>query len=316
MFRRILVPLDGSSLAECVLPHAIAFSLANQSEVHLLRVVNSMSTDPNVNPGDPLEWKFRKVEADAYLEEIAAQFEVHGITTHLSTGEGRPAETIIEVAHNRGIDLIVISSHGEHGLTGWNISSVVQKVILRAPTSILLIRAYHTTPAEPIQYKRLMLPLDGSRRAESVLQTAFDLARAWEAELLVTHVVARPEMPRRRPLSAQEVELAESVVESNRAEAAQYLAELKQRFNLPLDTHLFISNKVASRLHRFVDEQAVDLVVLTAHGFAGKAEWAYGSVVTTFIVYGTTPILVYQDIPAEFIPVTPAEAAAEERGDH
>jgi nucleotide-binding universal stress UspA family protein len=315
MFKRILVPLDGSSLAECVIPHAMALSLVDQTEIHLLRVVNPIPTDPHINPGDPLEWKIRKVEAEAYLEEIAPRFGEFNLRTRVATGEGKPAETIIEYANEHGIDLIVLSSHGKQGLTGWNISSVVQKVILRAPASIMLVRAYHPAPAAPYVYKRIMVPLDGSRRAETVLRIAVDLARAREADLLIAHVIAKPEMPRRRPLTPEETELAERVVENNRAEIAHYLSELKQHIDLPLETHLFISNKVASRLHRFVEEQEVDLVVLTAHGFEVKAEWPYGSVVTTFIAFGTTPLLVFQDIPAENIPVSQAEAAAKEYGD-
>lgn len=311
MFENILVPLDGSRLAECVIPHAIAFGEANQSQVHLLRVVVSSPEDPRADPGDPLDWKCRKMEAEAYLERIAARFLDRGIRAHFKVGEGQPAEAIVDYGHGADIDLVMLSSHGRDGLTGWNMSSVVQKVILRAQTSIMLIRAQQPDdPGAAHRYRRILLPLDGSRRAESVLPTAVDLSRSWSAELLVAHVVERPEMPRRRPLSESETALAEKVVEANRAEAAQYLSDLKQRFGLPIETHLYIDDRAAARLHRFVDEQDVDLVVLTAHGFAGDTDWPYGSIVTTFLVYGTAPLMVYQDVPTEAHRLAQPEHAA------
>lgn len=315
MFSRILIPLDGSPLAESVLPHAEAISLSDRTEIHLLRVVNPAPAAPGFHSGDPLEWKLRKAEAEAYLYGISERFHRLGIETRIEVGEGKPAETIIEYALTHAVDLILISSHGSSGLTGWNMSSVVQKVILRARTSIMLIRAYQAIPDKTFRYDRLLLPLDGSLRAESVLPIAVEFARAWEADLFVAHAIARPEMPRRRPLSPDETALADKLVECNRVEAAHYLSELKRHFDFPLETHLLVTDQVAASLHRFVHEQGVDLVVTAAHGFAGAADWPYGSVATTFLVYGTTPLLVYQDMPAENIRTTPAETAAKEHGD-
>lgn len=314
MFKRILIPLDGSALAECVLPHALALSRIHPLQVHLLRVISPAS--PHLNPGDPFEWNFRKVEAETYLKNISERFIKHGIETFVMIGEGKTAEMIIEYAQNQRVDLILICSHGRSGLTGWNISSIVQKVLFRAHTSIMLIRAYQPVPAEPLHYERILLPLDGSQRAESVLQIAVEFARVWESELLITHIITQPEMPRRRPLSHEELELADQIVECNRAEATQYLANLKERFDLPIETHIFVSENAASRLHRFVKEQDVNLVIFTAHGFSGEPLWPFGSIVTTFIIYGSTPLLVYQDMPPETIQPTLAEEVVRERGDH
>lgn len=314
MFKRILVPLDGSTLAESVLQHAQAVSQSGRTQIHLLRAINPAPADPHLQIGDPLDWKLRKVEAGAYLESIAARFDELGFETVANTAEGRPAETIIEYAHAQAIDLILMSSHGRSGLNEWNLNSVVQKVVHRAPTSILIVRAQRAPHAEGVLYRRIFLPLDGSQRAESILPTAVELARAWESELLVAHVVARPEIPRRRPLTQEEAELAERLVECNRLEAGQYLAELKGHFDFPLETHLFISAKVAATLHRFVAELDADLVIATAHGLAGTSDWPYGSVVSSFLVYGTTPLLVYQDMPVGSLPNAPAEETARERG--
>lgn len=315
MFKRILLPLDGSPLAECVLPHALVLARTHQAQVHLLRVINPASIESPINAGDPFEWNFRKVEAEIYLKNVAARFIEAGLETQTFTAEGKTADTIIEYARTNAVELILLSSHGKSGLTGWNVSSVVQKVIIQAHTSIMLVRAYQPH-ADVTHYKRILLPLDGSQRAESVLPLAAEMARFWEAELIIVHGIAQPEMPRRKPLTVEEVKLAEKLVECNRAEATQYLGELKQRFDVPLETHLFVTDKIASSLHRFVKDQDIDLVILTAHGFSGEPFWPYGSIVTTFISYGTSPLLVYQDMPPEHMQTTLAQEAAKERGDH
>lgn len=309
MFKRILIPLDGSSLAECVLPHALALVRANHPQVYLLRVNDPHAAENRFTTIDPFEWNFRKVEAETYLKNISSQFTDAGIETHILIAEGKTADTIIEYAHNRDVDLILLSSHGKSGLTGWNVSSVVHKVILRARTSIMVVRAYQPVPSEDLQYKRILLPLDGSQRAESVLQIAEEITRVHEAELLATHVIQQPEMPRRKPLSLEDTQLAEKVIDRNRAEATDYLAELKHRFNMPLETHLFVSNNAASSLLKFAEKENIDLVMLTAHGVSGVTDWPYGNVVLSFIAYGITPLLVYQDLTPENIQLTQAEEA-------
>ena len=80
--------------------------------------------------------------------------------------------------------LIILSSHGQSGLSEWNVSSVVQKIVLRARTSIMIVRAYQRIPPETagLRYRRILVPLDGSQRAECVLPVAVTLARSHEAK--------------------------------------------------------------------------------------------------------------------------------------
>jgi nucleotide-binding universal stress UspA family protein len=317
MFNRILILLDGSSLAECVLPHALALARANHPQFILLRLIDPLDTETRPRTVDPLDWNFRKVEAETYLADIAARLVKAGLSVTTLVKEGKVVKTVIECAHLNQVDLILLSSHGKSGITGSNLSSVVQNIILRIRTSIMLIRAYQPRPdVEEIRYKHILLPLDGSLRAESVLQIATELSRSHNTEVMAVHVIQKPEIPRRRPLSHEESQLGEEIVERNRVEAAGYLADLKNRLEIPLSTQLLVSEHVASTLHRVVEDSQPDLVILTAHGFSGEASWPYGSVVTTFIAYGTTPLLVYQDLAFENFKQTPAELAAQEHGEH
>lgn len=316
MFDRILLPMDGSPVAECVMPHTVAVGRTFESQVTLVRVMDSPHQADWRRAVDPLNWQIKKAEAEGYLDDLTLRLQTAGLRTDKQILEGPAAERIVEFSRKNNVPLIMLSSHGQSGLSGWNMSSVVQKIILRAHTSIMIVRAYQSasTDVTGLHYRRLLLPLDGSQRAESVLPMASTLARSHEAQILLAHVVRRPEMPRRTPLTDEDVELANRIVERNRAEAVQYLDQLRSRLSGEAQAHVLVSDHVGATLHEFVDQEKIDLVLLTAHGYSGQTRWPYGSVVSSFITYGSTALLIVQDLPQDKIEPTWAEVAAERNG--
>ncbi|MCD4749692.1 MAG: universal stress protein [Thermoanaerobaculales bacterium] len=320
MFRHILVPLDGSPLAECVLPHALEIARAFTARLTVLQVLECPSSRDGTPAVDPLDWHLTKAESEAYLDGVAERLRDHGADVRKACLEGRPAERVIEFAHRSGVDLIALSSHGQSGLSGWNVSSVVQKIILRAHVSILLVRAYELVSKRlaDLRYRRLMVTLDGSHRAECVLPSATGLARHHKAEVLLTHVVRRPEMPRRAPLSAEDVELTNRVVQRNTSEATRYLEHLHARLSPDISEIrpcMLVAQNASIALHELVETQSVDLVIISAHGHSGGSRWPYGSVAVSFIVYGNTPLLIVQDLaPDELEKNRPEQVLQELKG--
>ncbi|MFL7869339.1 MAG: universal stress protein, partial [Anaerolineales bacterium] len=129
MFNRILAPLDGAALSECVLPHLISLSRVFNAQVTLVQVLDC-PTGTSTKPVDPLDWEIKKAEAESYLDNISAQLKKSGldkVTTALL--EGQPAQRLIEYIQSEDFDLVVLSSHGGTGLSQWNVSSVVRKVV-------------------------------------------------------------------------------------------------------------------------------------------------------------------------------------------
>jgi nucleotide-binding universal stress UspA family protein len=165
-----------------------------------------------------------------------------------------------------------------------------------------------------LHYRHILVPLDGSQRAEIVLPEAIALARYHRGEVLVAHVVMKPEMPRRTPLSSDDLELVNQVIERNKTEAVRYLDELKSRQDVKIETHLAVGESIRAVLHEIVNEGEIDLVCLSAHGYSGETKWPYGSTVISFIAFSTTPLLVVQDLPAYRIEPTGAELAARNQG--
>ena len=318
MFKRILIPLDSSKLAECVLPHLVAIARICEPEVQLLRVSEPFGVTARLRLIDPVDWQIRKAEAESYLSGVAARLQNAGLQVSTQLYDGRPAEQIIEVAHSWNADLILMSSHGQSGLSPWNVSSVVQQVILRAHRSLMIIRAYHPVTAEltGLHYRRIFLPLDGSQRAEMPLTLAESLARAHNSEILAAHIVRQPELPRRTSASQEDLLLVNQLIERNRVEALKYLEDLKSRIDLPIQTKLEVSPSISRSLHQIADENDVDLTILSAHGYSGDTRWPFGSVGLGFIVYGSTPLLILQDLPTNRIELTRAEIAAQESGGH
>jgi nucleotide-binding universal stress UspA family protein len=320
MFDSILVPLDGSQLAECVLPHAVAFARSFDAEITLLRILEKNQTGVSAQLFDLLNWQIQKTKATLYLEEIKGRFRESNIRVQAVILEGLVAEGITDYAQNQGMKLIILSSHGRHGMTQWGISSITQKIILSAPTSVLIVRAHQqdilTSELSAIPlYQRILVPLDGSQRAEYVLPIITQLAQVYKPNIHLVHVVHPPEMARQMPLEREDIDLSNRVVERNREEAGHYLEQVKSRLyvqGIAVQTHLITSDHTAVALYQVVEQENIDMVTLSAHGYSGKHQWPYGSLVNNFILYGKVSLLIVQDLPAKQ-ELKPLELSSRER---
>lgn len=295
MFKNILVPLDGSDLAEGVFPHVRTMAAAFGARVTLLHV----SKAPSRAAVDPLDWHLHKAEAGAYLREQTQYLQDAGVPVESRLLEGPVAERIVEYADQQQSDLIILSTHGAGGTSEWNVSHIAQKVLQRGVTSILLVHAAATKAsiAGQLRYRHILVPLDGSRRAECVLPVATRLAEQDEADLLLAHVTTRPVIFNRLPVTDTEKAAGRWLIEHNRARAGDYFEELAPRIDASVQTALPVGDSVALELHRLVAEEAIDLVVFSAHGQSSHSQWVYGSVVSNFIANGSAPLLVVQDLP-------------------
>jgi len=318
MFEHILVPLDGSPLAECVLPHVVAVARAFESRVTLLQVLERTQTTGLSRFVDPLGWYIGEAESRAYLDRWTTRLQDAGLQVSSKLLEGQAAKRIIEFAHSAEADLIVLSSHGRSGLSGWNVSSIVLKIILRAYVPVMIVRAYQPVIDDltGLRYRRLLAPLDCSQRAECVLPLATNLVHFHESDLLAAHVVSRPRMICRALPAREDLVLVDRIVEHNRKEAARYLEQLQSRLDVDVQTNLLVNDHPAAALHDLVEQEEINLVVLSAHGYSGGTKWPYGSLVVNFIGYGITPLLIVQDLSPDEVERTRAEVLAREHKGH
>jgi nucleotide-binding universal stress UspA family protein len=306
MFDTILVPLDGSQLSECVLPHVAAIARPFDAEITLIRMLEKNQAGASAQLFDLLNWQINKTRAVLYLEKTKMLFQELGIRAQTTVMEGLVAEEITEYTQNQGIKLIVLSSHGRNGLTQRGISSVTYKIILSAQTSLLIVRAHQYGPqpgelSETPFYQRILVPLDGSQRAEYVLPIITQLARFHKSEIHLVQVIQAPEMARQMPRAREDIDLSNRVIARNREEAGRYLQQVRSRSYLEgigVQTHLLAGESAAVALHQLEEQEQIDLVALSAHGYSGNRQWPYGSMVNNFILYGKVPLLIVQDLPS------------------
>ena len=143
MYKRILVPLDGSALAEAALQHAESIAQHFDADVVLLRVVVSpyaIVAPDLVLAGSEVDQKQFIAQAEGYLQGVAGRLRGKGLRVKTAVGEGPVAESILEHAKKEHGELIVMSTHGRGGVSRWVYGSVADRVLQAAPCPILLIR--------------------------------------------------------------------------------------------------------------------------------------------------------------------------------
>ncbi|MDY6911396.1 MAG: universal stress protein [Chloroflexota bacterium] len=143
MYRKILVPLDGSELAECVLPHVKAIgSGCDVGEAVLMEVIEPIPTRAE-DGGDRINALQDASESVAreYLAEQQTKLASGGLKVSSEVVWGKPADTIIDFAENNGVDLVMIATHGRSGVSRWVFGSVAEKVLRSSHVPLLLVRS-------------------------------------------------------------------------------------------------------------------------------------------------------------------------------
>jgi len=155
MYDRILVPLDGSKLAECVLPHVEKIAKdCKVKEVILLRVCESPSILSDYPASMPLSWEehvdqittHAQQQCSLYLGNAEKQLRDLGLNVRSDSRFGNAADEIVDYAAKNEVDLIIMASHGRSGLTRWAYGSVADKVFRSTCTPILMVRAPGCVP--------------------------------------------------------------------------------------------------------------------------------------------------------------------------
>ena len=145
-YNRILVPLDGSPLAEQALDEACRLAELNQAKVILLNVVSPISEVIAAGTDHPIfvdqQWAAQQAEALNYLNRVSKRIVCQGVEAECAVEMGHAAETIVDYANHHTIDLIVMATHGRTGLKRLVYGSVAEAVLHRADVPILLVRAH------------------------------------------------------------------------------------------------------------------------------------------------------------------------------
>lgn len=140
MYKRILLPLDGSPLAEQAVPHAIAQAERFQAELILLKVLPPLPERSMSSPGRRQAEDLSAQLAREYLEGVAIGIRERDIPVQVVTVEGQSHPQIVQFAEENGVDLIVMSTRGQSGLSRWLMGSIADRVVRGATVPVLLVR--------------------------------------------------------------------------------------------------------------------------------------------------------------------------------
>lgn len=319
MFRRILVPLDGSQRAARAIPVAVRLARASGGSITLLRVVAS-----------PIEFAWEAMESPIFMQEtlgrdqaraanylarIATSDELTGVETTTEVCTGVPAQAILSVARSAQVDVIVMCSHGYTGMTRWALGSVAEQVARHAHMPVLVLREGGPVPAgphpDPTRPLRALVALDGSARAQAAIEPAARLITALAAPAQGALHLARVLRP---------AVLGEKACETG-DDNATLLAKAKGYLSATLD-HLreglvvpavadlkltitwsvTVESDVASALIRLAEngEDAegsgvfggCDIIVMATHGYSGFQRWAMGSITERVLHATRLPLLI------------------------
>jgi len=288
-FQHIAACVNGSAMSELVIPHAIAIARAFGGRVTVLRVVECGTTGDA--PTDPLEWDIRRREARERVEQVVRE---SGADVPIAADvlESQAAAEIRLWAERHQVDLMVLCRSDAPDPAEWPLA---RTLLEQMAESVLIVHAPVATHTLVGRYRRLLVPLDGSPRAESVLPFAARVASSAAAELLVAHVVPGPGLTEVGPPDADDAELQERVTQRNVRVATAYLDRLRARFatsGSPTRMIVVRDGDVRTRLERLVEDEAVDLVVLSSHGQSGRTSVPYGSVTADLVFQSPVPLLI------------------------
>ncbi|MFC2035090.1 universal stress protein [Chloroflexota bacterium] len=305
MYRRMLIPLDGSDLAEVVFTYAKELAGRLDLEITLLCVSGPalqqfipMQRAYIEQAAEIIKHRSQEIQAKTSLQPGDKPIEVRG-----ELMAGYPAEEILRYADENEIDLILMATHGRSGIKRWSMGSVADKVLRESKIPICLIPAGVTDKTPYDQWPRItiIVPLDGSELAESVLPHVKTLAKQRGIESVdvsLLRICEPPTIPAYYgpDLSGMPLNWGEYVqqeTDRNRQAAKEYLAIVeKQLRDIGISARSeVIVEKAADGIVDYVNKNPFNFIIMATHGRSGLSRWVYGSITENVLQGVFSPIL-------------------------
>lgn len=301
MFNKIVVPLDGSELAEGVLPHVAEVIRGRKGRVYLLsasplaRRASPAAVD--MQPASatmPEDLQGARRELVEYLRTVAKRLEPAAADVWIGVRFGRPADEILAFADKVEADLIAMSTHGRSGISRWVFGSVADRLLRGATCPVLLVRAKPAQPRTP--YQNILLPLDGSELAEQVIPYVKALIRPNHTRISLVSVLTTGLGDRTVTLLTSYPPGMQLATTALRHAEAQLQAYLRSVAAVLRDQGAIVRITIrqgspADEILACAAEVEADLISMTTHGLSGASRWVYGSVAGKVLQGAHSPVL-------------------------
>jgi nucleotide-binding universal stress UspA family protein len=295
MYHKILIPLDGSKTAESVLPYARALAKRLDLAVDLLDVVDVVEIARTV----PAAFITQLAEDDArrsgaYLDAIAQSFA--GVPVHCMVKQGHAADIIVETAAGDKYTLIAMATHGRSGVNRFLLGSVAEKVLRVADNPLLLVRADETAPSGgEAALKSVIVPLDGSELAESILPVVEASAKKLDLDVVLFRAYMIPYGAYTAGEGFYDPVNLEAFRSGLRQETIDYLerkAAALKRKGIENVSCVAREGLSADEIIKFARATPDNLIAMCSHGYSGVKRWVLGSVTETVVRHCSDPVLV------------------------
>lgn len=296
MYTKILIPLDGSRTAERVLPVARILAETLKLPIELLEVVDiaAMTSHIVADKARYLDAIISEGEnaSREHLAEVAATFPGCRVTCKVE--RGRPADAIIDWAEKEPGTLIAMATHGRSGINRWMMGSVAEKVLRGTSAPMLLVRADGTAgDGHFAGIKSIVVPLDGSALAETVLPTVCEVAKLLNLEV----VLCRAYELDASAYYGNETYLPkyDELLKDLKIEVESYLkskAEALSGAGLARVSWVALEGAGAEEIVRYANQHHDAMVAMCTHGRSGVKRWALGSVTEKVVRHAEEPVLV------------------------
>lgn len=303
MFRKLLVPLDRSPLAEQAVGQAAAIARASHAGIDVVLVHQPF---PFVGFGDA-PWNEGQVNDEhKYLETIAEELASGASVpaTH-SVMHGEAVEMICRRAADVDADLIVMTTHGRTGLSRAWLGSIADGVLRRSATPVLMLRPVDTKKrlaAAHHAFKRVLVPLDGSALALDILSSAAALARSTGARLILLRVVKPVPvilidagLPFVYPPPIPDDIATGRFVDEAKQHMADVARSLADQGIAGVETHVVVDELVAHAIIAFARAHEADLIAMSTHG-RGMSRVVLGSVADKVLRGSGLPLLLRRPV--------------------
>lgn len=294
MFKKILVPLDGSSYSERVLAHLPAFVTPGGTQLLLLRVLEPFlpyTTQGYAEATEQIAAGGLRTEAEQYLSRVRGELRAMGIEAQTRLLEGDVTSAIHAVAEAEEADLIAMTTHGRSGVSRWALGSVADHVVRVVRQPVLLVRGDTPTTSEGA-LRRILVPLDGTVFAEQALRQVEALARKENSTVLLMRAL---DLVLDQELDGMMVHTdGYGALRAVRARAVEsYLAQAETHLRRQgIATRSLVQDlPPADAILQTVEHEQVNLVVMSTHARWGLGRWMYGSVADAVLRGASCPVL-------------------------
>ncbi len=288
----ILVPLDGSPLAEQVLPYAGIIARALHVPVRLLHVINTavlQRVPTRTSTGATIVAQLEQA-AHSYMDHLMQQLDLSGLTVEPHLERGSAADNIVAHLEREPDALVMMATHGMSGLQRWSLGSVTERVVSASSAPVFVVRG-SATPRTEVQLQHILLPLDGSAVAAQALPVAHQLATALAAHVHLFSAIYPVGMHVYQPDPRTTHMQGQTLLPSLQKQAEEYLAGVVPQFaGLEVSLHTATGTAVEAIIDEAARVQA-DLIVMATHGYTGIRRWALGSVADKVLRATETPLL-------------------------